>query len=179
MHLNYISHSYWAHSITSQEGPRLDCGWAFIRLRLLRYTYISLTCKSQWFTKPKKVFELVIRCDVCGKEDTRDIIECTSDHRFCSLCRDKHEIDLFDIKKSKNHSWGAFHHVTRRRNNTLKQTQGVIKNIVAFLAFLSLLSYFSLNICTPLLHDTIALGELVIEDRDKITGQRILEVKGA
>ena len=61
----------------------------------------------------------------------------------------------------------------------MKQTQGVIKNIGAFLAFLSLLSYFSLNICTPLLHDTIALGELVIEDRDKITGQRILEVKGA
>jgi ribosomal protein L44E len=50
--------------------------------------------------KTKKGFKLVIRCDVCGKEDTRDIIG-TCGQRFCNLCRDNHERDLFDKKETR------------------------------------------------------------------------------
>jgi hypothetical protein len=48
--------------------------------------------------KTKKGFKLVIRCDVCGKEDTRDIID-------APVARDSATYvaitmrDLFDIKK--------------------------------------------------------------------------------
>ena len=83
------------------------------------YLYLTYLQKPM-VRKTKKGFKLVIKCDVCGKEDTRDIIECTCGQRFCCLCRDKHERDLFNIKKSKNHRSRAFHHETDNRTKSFR-----------------------------------------------------------